>query len=309
MGAINNNEINNKINKNNNEESKEKINNLKKIIFEKDENKKIKLNSNKTICITGPPGVGKTIISINLAKINIYQKNKILIIDSDFFNNSISTILGVKNSDSNNILEKNIIKLNNSFFIYFNFIKINKKINLLVNNKKLNKNNYYNLNIFLENINNLKKIYDLIIIDTICNEDFNNLKEIIKISDKCLFVSDTNLLEINRSIKLLDKFINELNIEINKINLIFNKYNSESISFKILENIFSEFNIIGKINYSDKYNKLINKNNRYNLINKKIRKEYLKINYKILGGNYYGNRKQCFFSKQLNRRKSCKRAK
>ena len=41
--------------------------------------------------------MGKTIISINLAKINIYQKNKILIIDSDFLNNSISTILGVKN--------------------------------------------------------------------------------------------------------------------------------------------------------------------------------------------------------------------
>ena len=253
--------------------------------------------NNKTICITGPPGVGKTIISINLAKINIFQKNKILIIDSDFLNNSISTILGVKNSTSNNILENNIIKLNNSFLDYFNFIKINKKINLLVNNKKINKNNYYILNIFLENINNLKNIYDLIIIDTNCNEDLNDLKEIIKISDKCLFVSDTNLLEINKSIKLLDKFINNINIEINKINLIFNKYNSESISFKILKNIFSEFNIIGKINYSDKYNKLINKNNRYNLINKKIRKEYLKINYKIIGGNYYGNRKQHFFSK------------
>ena len=253
--------------------------------------------NNKTICITGPPGVGKTIISINLAKINIFQKNKILIIDSDFLNNSISTILGVKNSTSNNILENNIIKLNNSFLDYFNFIKINKKINLLVNNKKFNKNNYYILNIFLENINNLKNIYDLIIIDTNCNEDLNNIKEIIKISDKCLFISDTNLLEINKSIKLLDKFINNINIEINKINLIFNKYNSESISFKILKNIFSEFNIIGKINYSDKYNKLINKNNRYNLINKKIRKEYLKINYKIIGGNYYGNRKQHFFSK------------
>ena len=253
--------------------------------------------NNKTICITGPPGVGKTIISINLAKINIFQKNKILIIDSDFLNNSISTILGVKNSTSYNILENNIIKLNNSFLDYFNFIKINKKINLLVNNKKFNKNNYYILNIFLENINNLKNIYDLIIIDTNCNEDLNNIKEIIKISDKCLFISDTNLLEINKSIKLLDKFINNINIEINKINLIFNKYNSESISFKILKNIFSEFNIIGKINYSDKYNKLINKNNRYNLINKKIRKEYLKINYKIIGGNYYGNRKQHFFSK------------
>ena len=253
--------------------------------------------NNKTICITGPPGVGKTIISINLAKINIFQKNKILIIDSDFLNNSISTILGVKNSTSNNILENNIIKLNNSFLDYFNFIKINKKINLLVNNKKINKNNYYILNIFLENINNLKNIYDLIIIDTNCNDDLNNIKEIIKISNKCLFISDTNLLEINKSIKILDKFINNINIEINKINLIFNKYNSESISLKLLKIIFSEFNIIGKINYSEIYNKMINKNNKYNLINKKIRKEYLKINYKIIGGNYYGNRKQHFFSK------------
>ena len=265
--------------------------------------------NNKTICITGPPGVGKTIISINLAKINIFQKNKILIIDSDFLNNSISTILGVKNQVSNNILENNIIKLNNDFLDDFNFIKINKKINLLVNNKKINKNNYYILNVFLENINHLKNIYDLIIIDTNCNEDLNNLKEIIKISDKCLFVSDTNLLEINKSIKLLDKFINNINIEINKINLIFNKYNSESISFKLLKNIFNEFNIIGKINYSEKYNKLINKNNKYNLINKKIRKEYLKINYKIIGGNYYGVRKQYFFNKQFNRRKSYTRAK
>ncbi len=253
--------------------------------------------NNKTICITGPPGVGKTIISINLAKINIFQKNKILIIDSDFLNNSISTILGVKNSTSNNILDNNIIKLNNSFLDYFNFIKINKKINLLVNNKKINKNNYYILNIFLENINNLKNIYDLIIIDTNCNDDLNNIKEIIKISNKCLFISDTNLLEINKSIKILDKFINNINIEINKINLIFNKYNSESISLKLLKIIFSEFNIIGKINYSEIYNKMINKNNKYNLINKKIRKEYLKINYKIIGGNYYGNRKQHFFSK------------
>ena len=402
---INNNEeinksdyINNNSNKDyNNKKIKEEKNKLKNIIIKKKinnkylynnlkvikiiinkinnyfllKNKKIKLNSkntshNKTICITGPPGVGKTIISINLAKINIFQKNKILIIDSDFLNNSISTILGVKNSASNNILENNIIKLNNSFLDYFNFIKINKKINLLVNNKKINKNNYYILNVFLENINNLKNIYDLIIIDINCNEDLNNIKEIIKISDKCLFISDTNLLEINKSIKILDKFINNINIEINKIleninslkeiynliiidtncskeinylkniveisdeclfitdtnlleinksiklldifinklnikinkiKIIFNKYNSESISLKLLKIIFSEFNIIGKINYSEIYNKMINKNNKYNLINKKIRKEYLKINYKIIGGNYYGNRKQHFFSK------------
>ena len=137
----------------------------------------------------------------------------------------------------------------------------------------------------------MKNIYDLIIIDTNCNDNINNLKDVIKISDKCIFLSDTNLLEINKTIKLLDKFINNLNIEINKINLIFNKYNSESINYKLLKNIFSEFYILGKISYSEKYNKLINKNNKYNLINKKIRNEYLKINEKIIGGNYYGTRK------------------
>lgn len=288
-----NNNYNSIIKKERQTKSQNNKNRIKKIIklFKIKMNKKIKEYNpyikNITICITGPPEVGKSILSINLAKINTHRKNRILIIDSDFLNNSITTILGLKKIQENNKIEENI-KLN-KLFEYFNIIKINKKINLLINNKIINNN--FLFNILLENINNLKNIYDLIIIDTNCNDNINNLKDVVKISDKCIFLSDTNLLEINKTIKLLDKFINNLNIEINKINLIFNKYNSESISYKLLKNIFSEFYIIGKVSYSEKYNKLINKNNKYNLINKKIRNEYLKINEKIIGGNYYGTRK------------------
>ena len=268
--------------------------------------KKIKLNSkksfqnkikNKTFSITGPPGVGKTIISINLAKINAYKNNKILIIDSDFFNNSINTILGLKNisKNANTYIEKINNEINNKYsknnfnniFEYFNIIKINKKIDLLILKKekireKIEENNEnIFLNKIIENINFLKEMYELIIIDTNYNKKTNYIKNIIEICDFCLFISDTNLLEINKLIKLLDIYINKLNIKINKIKIIFNKYNSESINFNLLKNIFSEFNVIGKLNYRKIYNKLINKNNKYSLLDKKLKKEYIDINNKL----------------------------
>ncbi len=268
--------------------------------------KKIKLNSkksfqnkikNKTFSITGPPGVGKTIISINLAKINAYKNNKILIIGSDFFNNSINTILGLKNisKNANTYIEKINYEINNKYsknnfnniFEYFNIIKINKKIDLLILKKekireKIEENNEnIFLNKIIENINFLKEMYELIIIDTNYNKKTNYIKNIIEICDFCLFISDTNLLEINKSIKLLDIYINKLNIKINKIKIIFNKYNSESINFNLLKNIFSEFNVIGKLNYRKIYNKLINKNNKYNLLDEKLKKEYIDINNKL----------------------------
>ena len=111
-------------NKNNeNEELKKEINNLKKLIIE-DQKRNIYFNKNKRkiniikdiikkennnkindkdlilkkeiISISGPSGVGKSIISVNLAKAMSYQKNKILIMDFDILNNSLHTILGVK---------------------------------------------------------------------------------------------------------------------------------------------------------------------------------------------------------------------
>lgn len=271
----------------NNEELKEEINKLKSIILENEKknkfshkiksffednivnkilkNKKKIINSKsnkkdkdkniknkKVISITGPPSVGKSIFSINLAKINSYEnsENKILIIDADIINSSIHTILGLpKNSTT-----------------------INKNINLLTLNNNIK-----------ELLEKNKNKYDLIIIDTgSCNELLELNKEIIEISNLSLFISDTNLLEINKSIKLLEKYINKLKINKDKFQIIFNKYNNKSIDFNLLGNIFSEFNIIGYLKYSVQYSELINKNNTNNLINNKIKNEYSKINNLIL---------------------------
>ena len=91
----------NKIKEENVKKEKEK----EEILEGKDKQKNIKLKNiiekenileNKIISILGAGGVGKSVISINIAKSLIENKNKILIIDFDILNNSLHTILGVK---------------------------------------------------------------------------------------------------------------------------------------------------------------------------------------------------------------------
>ena len=276
---MDNNYINNISKENINNNSNDYIYKNEKIISKKilNKNNNFIKNKCKVICITGPAGAGKSIISVNLAKINSLFKNKILIIDSDVINNSVSTIFSVKKPPQ----KTNSKNISNEINLYENIIQINKRIDLFICKNRIRnieKNESFNLIINEENIKKLKEKYNYIIIDTNCNELLEYTKKILNISDINLFISDTNLLEINKSIKLLDKYINSFNIEINKFYIIFNKYNSESINKDLLKNIFSEFNIIGYLKYNKKYNKLINKNNKFNFSDKKIRKEYIELN-------------------------------
>ena len=278
-------------NNENNEELKEEIKKLKDIILEnknKEKNffveyiksKKSTLSKKtknvdknliypqktKIINITGPNGVGKSVVSVNLAKINSYQKNKILIIDFNFNNYSIGTILGVKKypiKNSENILE--------------NIIKVNKKINFILGEFLLNSENKINE----KKIKELKNNYNLIIIDLSPYNYAENLIYLYNISDFNLFLSDTNLLEISKSINLLNIFINKYKINKNKFNIVFNKYNSESINLKLLEKIFSEFKILGYLKFNKNYNHLINKNKKSFIGERKIRNEISYINKKI----------------------------
>lgn len=289
-------------NKNNeNEELEREIKNLKKLIIEnqklninlnnnkkiniikKDKNNKInennKNNKKEIISISGPSGVGKSIISINLAKSMSYQKNKILIIDFDILNNSLHTILGVKKyplkieNKLNNINNLNIEDL---------IIKINKKIDLIsATNLLFNTKEKIDLIKIEKIINKLKEIYNTIIIDTSSECFFDFTKIIIKLSNKNIFVTETNILEIKKAKELLNIYINEWKIDKMKFNILFNKYDKNCIDINLLKELFCEFNIIGTLKYNAKYNKLINKNIKSNLINKKIRDEYLKINKNI----------------------------
>lgn len=306
----------NLINKNENsenEELKKEINNLKKLIIE-DQKRDIYFNKNKRkiniikdiikkennnkindkdlilkkeiISISGPSGVGKSIISVNLAKAMSYQKNKILIIDFDILNNSLHTILGVKKYPikieekfKNKIINTDINDLKIEDFI----IKINKKIDLIsATNLLFNTKEKIDLIKIEKIINKLKNIYNTIIIDTSSECFFDFTKTIIKLSNKNIFVTETNILEIKKAKELLNIYINKWKIEKNKFNILFNKYDKNCIDINLLKELFCEFNVIGTLKYNGKYNKLINKNIKYNLINKKIRNEYLEVNKKLV---------------------------
>lgn len=229
-----------------------KISNLK--IIKNKTNNKVK---NKIISVVGTPGVGKSIF-ISLFSKNVKNK-KILIIDFDIYNKSLDLIFGY---NTKNQKEKSIIKVNNN-------IELLSKIEIFFKENYIEKNKIRNI------LNGFSKKYDLIIIDNTSEYSCEYTKEILKNSDSIIFLSDANLIELNKTKKLLEKYINKWKIEKEKFNVVFNKININSINNKILNNLFSDFNILGKINFSNKYNLIIN--NNLKMLNKNINKEYINI--------------------------------
>ena len=128
----------------------------------------------------------------------------------------------------------------------------------------------------------LKKYYDVIIIDTSSECFFEYTKNILHNSDTILFLLEANLLEIKKANNLLKIYNDEWNLEKEKINIIINKYNENAVDDKIIKNIFSNYKILGKIKFNKKYNILINKNFEENIFTKDIKKEYEKITEKII---------------------------
>lgn len=228
-----------------------KINNIKKF------KNKINKTQNKIISVVGIPGVGKSIF-ISLFSKNIKHK-KILIIDFDIYNKSLDLIFGYNTKVKQ---EKAIIKINNN-------IDLLSKIEIFFKESYIEKNKIKNI------LDSFSKKYDLIIIDNTSEYSCEHTKEILKNSDSIIFLSDANLIELNKTKKLLEKYINKWKIEKERINVVFNKININSINNKILNNLFSDFNILGKINFSNKYNLIIN--NNLKILNKKINKEYINI--------------------------------
>lgn len=239
-------------------------NNLNNIL----ENKKI----GKIISVIGTGGIGKSIFSISYAK--EIKNKKILIVDFDLMNNTTQLLL-----DTNSFISNNNEKINN----YSDLIKKTKYdidvisgINFLINNEEENINNINNF------INYIKNYYEIIIFDT-TNELLNNyLEKILLNSDEIIFISGANILEIKKSISLLEKYCIDWNIEKRKINIVFNKYTKQSVDEEIIKNIFSEFNVIGKIKNTDFIDNMVNSNN---IKINKIKKEINKIKKKLESTN------------------------
>lgn len=205
------------------------------------------LSRGRIISISGVYGSGKSIISIIIAKyLNKYKK--VLLVDSDIFNYSINTILGITKTK----YEKNQSKIFNNVSKYEENLYI---LNLYKNNLE-NVNYTYIVDLF----ENLREEFDFIIIDTSADLDSSQNNIIFSISDKVIVLIEPNLSEVKKSNLYLEKIIKDFEVQKNKINIIFNKINKYKISNRVLKEIYSEINIIGEINYSEKYNLIINKN-------------------------------------------------
>ena len=256
-----------------------RINKYLRIIKDKIIKKEININTkinNKIISIAGASGVGKSVFSSIITK--LIKNKEILLIDFYIFNRSLNTAFGKSRIPKkiNNERENNIFNL---------IIKLDKNVDILFatdflfnNDLKIEKNKIKNI------LDNLKEKYELIIIDTTSECFFDYTKEIFEKSSLIIFLIESNLIELKKSKKLLDIYINKWNIEKQKFNIIFNKQNINSIDNKILKVLFSDFKILGKLKLNNNYNLSIN-NNLKN-INKKIQKEFIKIINKLELGGY-----------------------
>lgn len=283
-----------------NEELKNELNELKKIILENEnkeqlktpffkkkkqkiENKKFQEKTSEIICATGPSGVGKSIFTINLANSFMESYHKILIIDFDILNNSLHTILGLKKYPEkirNKIKNNNLLQ---EIRIEDLIMKINKKIDLISGINLLFDSKYKISSTKIKNIfSTLKEKYEIIIVDTSAECFFDYTKEIMKLSNMNIFITEANLLEIKKSKNLLNMYIHEWNIDKNNFNILFNKYEKTSINYSILKYIFADFHILGKLSINSKYNLMINRNNIHHYFNKNIQKEYQQIYQRII---------------------------
>ncbi len=90
-------------------------------------------------------------------------------------------------------------------------------------------------------------------------------------------MSECNLLGIKKLNNLINKNTKEIKKE--KINIIFNKYNLNSIDYELLNKAFKNIRILGKINYTNKIEKIINTGKIIKI--NSIKKDLLKIIKKI----------------------------
>lgn len=281
-----------------------KINNKTKIPQEeniKNEiNRKIKINNNikkqiktecKVISVLGSNGVGKSIYSVCMSNYLNNKRNKILIIDFDILNNSIHTILGISKYNK----KKNNKRIINDFIINVdNNISVLTGENIIKKYKK-------NINYIVKLLEILKEKYDYIIIDTSAECFFDINKTIINKSDINIFLLEANLLEITKATKLLEIYNKNWNIDERKIKIVINKYNKNAISMSIIKKLFSDYEIIGKLEMSNIYNNIINKNNKIIFKNYKNNNEYKKINEKIIKVDFKNSKIKNLINSYLKR--------
>lgn len=231
-----------------------KNNNIKYIYYSEINIKKILeiINiENKIISILGSSGGGKTINLLLMSRL-LSENKKILIIEE---NKSIINLF------KNRKINQEIIEIKNNMFLL--------DINSL--NLKDNLTNKINYKLIINKINFIKNNYDYIFIEI---SNLYKYKLYEKIINKNILILNSNLLEINKNQKIINYLLNKNN----RINVILNNYNQNSISEKILKNIFNnKIKIIGKFKNNKNYNLIINNNFNIKYLDISTKNKIIKI--------------------------------
>lgn len=276
-------DINNKISKNKNLKSDnylDDINSYNQIYTKVNITSSNNNKRGKVISIIGANGVGKSVFSIMLSRKLVNKK--IIIIDFDFFNESLHSILKVdkysqkiKNNSTKGKININDFIINTSY----ENVDLISGLNIIFDYDK--EKNSENIN---RVVKQLKRSYDIVIIDTSLQSFLDYTKKILEISDENIMISGANLLEVKKTKRLLQIYNEEWQINKNKIKLVFNKCTKNSIDNKTLKKIFYGYKIIGKIKLSDYYDIVINNSTqRLNTIEKEIKE----IGEKIIKNNIH----------------------
>ena len=110
----------------------------------------------------------------------------------------------------------------------------------------------------------------------------DNIINVLKNSDEIIFIVEGNTLQVKKSKRLLKIYTDEWKINRNKIKILCNKFSRKTINKLVLKEMFYEFEILGKVDFDDNYNNLINYNMKIIDFNKNIRHEYEEIIKKCL---------------------------
>ena len=194
------------------------------------------------IVITGNNGAGKSIISAIFSDFLIKHNKKVLLIDMDFNYSTISSLFDIKNKKNNDL----IVNIKSNFDIIFDLKKYLFQSN-------------FNYEFIYKELSKFRIIYDSIIIDLPGDKEKEMVKEMLQLSDKIIYLFEPNLIELQKANLNLESYINDLKIDSNKIKLILNKSNKYKIDKNILTSVFSEYEIIGDVEYSEMLNLVINK--------------------------------------------------
>lgn len=230
---------------------------IKKYCIKK-EKKTSKNNKAKTYTIIGNKGIGKSVIMINLAHFFIKKNKKVLLVETDVLKGDIKQILNIKTKD----VEKQLKEKTGD--IKQKCIKVKRGL-------------FYSCLIDIKYDEKDWKKFDIIIFELSEKLEENVKREILKISNQILFLTEGNILQLKKDRKILKNYKKFFNIKGKKIKILINKNNKFSINKKIIKKLLFNYKILGKIENNNKYTYYINKNYKNIIFNKKMKMEYKKI--------------------------------